>query len=312
VLCGEQVSEPSLASRTGLLDQSTGRAWDDALAVLGAPAGFLPPAVPAGTAAGRIRGCAAVPELDGAVVTVAGHDHPVAAVGAGAVGAEDLFNSCGTAEVLLRSVPRRLTDTERATLVAAGFEAGSHVLEGSAALIGGMRSGLVMRRVLNVLGAGDPAGRDALDARWRPGPAAPGSVVVTGGSVDDDEVTLRLGDAAGPDQAWAATLEHLSGRAAGLLAAVGAVVGEHRAAVAAGGWTRMRSVRETKLRTIPRLGFSAIEQPGARGAALFAACAAEPGATVAGTARRFARTVDDPEPVAAPTAGTTPKEELRP
>jgi hypothetical protein len=136
--------------------------------------------------------------------------------------------------------------------------------------------------------------------------------VVSGGAIDDDEVTLRLGDAAGPDLAWAATLEHVSGRAVDLLAAVGAVVGEHRAAVAAGGWTRMRSVRETKLRTIPRLGFSAIEQPGARGAALFAACAAEPGATVAETARRFARTVDDPGPVAAPPAGTTPKEEPRP
>jgi sugar (pentulose or hexulose) kinase len=299
-LCGEQAGEPSLASRTGLLDQGSGRPWPDALAVVVAPAGLLPDLVPAGTPVGRIPGCAAVPELDGAVVTVAGHDHPVAAVGAGAVGPEDLFDSCGTAEVLLRSVPRTLTDDERAALVGLGVDAGSHVLAGSSALIGGMRSGLVMRRVLALLGADDPAGRDELDRRWHGVPAGGGAVTVSGGAIGDDDVVLRLRDGVDPDALWAATLDHLATRSADLLAAIGSVAGDHRAAVAAGGWTRMRSVREVKRRTIPRLTFCAVEQPGARGAALFAACAAEPGATVADVARRFAATMGDPPPTPAP------------
>ena len=43
----------------------------------------------------------------GAVLTVAGHDHPVAAIGAGAVEADELFDSSGTADVLARCIPGR-------------------------------------------------------------------------------------------------------------------------------------------------------------------------------------------------------------
>ncbi len=70
--------------------------------------------------------------------------------------------------MLLRSVPRILTDDERATLVGLGIDAGRHVLPGHGVLIGGMRSGLVMRRVLALVGADEPARRDELDRRWRP------------------------------------------------------------------------------------------------------------------------------------------------
>jgi sugar (pentulose or hexulose) kinase len=41
-LTGELVSEPSLASRTGLLDQATGRPWPEALDRIGAKETFLP------------------------------------------------------------------------------------------------------------------------------------------------------------------------------------------------------------------------------------------------------------------------------
>jgi hypothetical protein len=113
-------------------------------------------------------------------------------------------------------------------------------------------------------------------------------------------VVLRLRDGVGPDVLWAATLDHLATRSTDLLAAFASVAGDHRAAIAAGGWTRMRSVRTVKARTIPRLGFCQIEQPGARGAALFAACAAEPGATVADVARRFADSMSNPPTTTAP------------
>ena len=47
------------------------------------------------------------------MLTVAGHDHPVAAIGVGAAGADELFNSSGTADVLARSIPGTLAEAER-------------------------------------------------------------------------------------------------------------------------------------------------------------------------------------------------------
>jgi sugar (pentulose or hexulose) kinase len=295
-LCGEQISEPSLASRTGLFDQATGEPWGEALAALGVAGGFLPDTVPAGRAAGRITHCSTAPELDGAVVTVAGHDHPVAAVGAGAVGPEDLFDSCGTAEVLLRVVPRVLDDAERSTLVGLGIDAGRHVVPGQTVLMGGMRSGLVMRRVLSLLGADDPTRRDELDRRWVPAPVGRDSLSIVGAAIHDNDVRISLRDGATPDIAWAATLMHLAEQTTALLAGITSVVGEHRDAVAAGGWTRMRSVRESKIRSIPRLTFCRVEQPGARGAALFAACAALGEGRIDERARHFAATAELPIP----------------
>ena len=46
-LGGDPVREPSLASRTGLIDQGTGEAWPEALAAAGLPAGILPDERPA-------------------------------------------------------------------------------------------------------------------------------------------------------------------------------------------------------------------------------------------------------------------------
>lgn len=291
-LCGEQVSEPSLASRTALIDQNTGAPWDRALDLLGVTTAFLPATVPAGQPAGQIGKCSAAPELEGALVTVAGHDHPVAAVGAGATGPEDLFDSCGTAEVLLRAVPRVLNDNERSKLSALGIAAGRHVVPGQTALFGGTRSGLVMRRMLSLIGAGDPVRRDELDKRWVADPAGHDSFSIAGVGIDDDDVTIRLRDGATPDIAWAATLSHLGRQTVALLDGITAVVGEHRSAIAAGGWIRMRSVRESKLRDIPRLTFCRVEQPGTRGAALLGACAALGEASIDERARQFAVTAD--------------------
>jgi hypothetical protein len=121
-------------------------------------------------------------------------------------------------------------------------------------------------------------------------------VRVTGASVDDSDVTLRLSADATPDAVWCATLEHVAAQASRLLTGVTGVVGEHRSAVAAGGWTRLRSVRETKARRIPRLTFCPVDQPGTRGAALLAACALGEG-RLDELAREFALTADSrPEP----------------
>jgi sugar (pentulose or hexulose) kinase len=280
-LTGSRVTEASLASRTGLLDQATGTTWQPALERLGSTEALIPPLVQAGRPCGVVN---TVEELRGAVVTVTGHDHPVAAVGAGAVGPDQLFNSSGTADVVLRSVPRILTDDERERLVADGVEAGRHVLAGRSALIGGVRGGLVLRRILALLGRDDPELRDGLDRQWRSDAAAGGgggALTVRGAHGDDNDVTITIKDGASPDAAWAAALQHVGAETAALLAAISSVVGEHRSAIAAGGWTRMRSVRAVKSSVIPDLTFSAIEEPGALGAAFFASWA------VAGTPGEF-------------------------
>jgi sugar (pentulose or hexulose) kinase len=269
-LGGERATEPSLAARTGLVDQTTGRGWSPALDRLGVGPAFLPPVRAAGHELGRVTHPDAPPRLRGARITVAGHDHPVAAVGSGATAPDTLFNSAGTADVLLRSVPRSLSVEQRAELVAGGHSAGAHVLPGHTALIGSVRAGLVLGRVLELLGRTDAAGRSQLDRRWR-ADAPPTGVVVEGAEQSATEVTVRITDGAGPDALWAAALAHVSAVTAALLGTAQRIVGEHRDALAGGGWVRWESVRASKARTIPRLRFTELDQPGAYGAALFAA-----------------------------------------
>lgn len=272
-LGAERSAEPSLASRTGLLDQATGTPWPAALEALGAGPDLLPPLLPAGTDLGRARGD--LPRgLAGATVVVAGHDHPAASFGAGAWGPEDLFDSCGTAESVLRVVSRPLAGEQRAALVASGLTAGSHVLEDRQVVAGPTRGGIVLRRVLAMLGAADGAARDALDAAWVAGAGGAG-VTVSGAAMTDDEVVVRVvGDDITPADVWAAALVHVGDTVGALVDAVDAQVGPRRAVVAAGGWTRMASVRGQKVLTLPDVTFSPRRQAGALGAATFAAWAA--------------------------------------
>ena len=152
-LGGDPVREPSLASRTGLIDQGTGEVWPEALAVAGLPAGILPAERPGGSRAGYLTHDGVVSAAAGAVLTVAGHDHPVAAIGVGAAGPDELFNSTGTADVLARSIPGTLAEAERQSVVGAGWSIGRHVLPDTSLLLAGVSGGLLLRRVLAALGA---------------------------------------------------------------------------------------------------------------------------------------------------------------
>jgi sugar (pentulose or hexulose) kinase len=84
---------------------------------------------------------------------------------------------------------------------------------------------------------------------------------------------------------WAAALRHVSATAATLADTIDAEVGPRRRVVVAGGWTRMSSVREAKALAMTDVSFSSRRQPGAFGAAIFAAWAAAGGP---GTAVDFA------------------------
>lgn len=276
-LGGDLVREPSLASRTGLIDQSTGQVWSDGVTAAGLPTTLLPPATPAGESVGMLDDPSLPAAAQGAALTVAGHDHPVAAIGAGAVGPDELFNSTGTADVVARSLPGLLDDTQRERLVRVGLSAGAHVLPGTTLLLGGVRGGLLLRRVLETLGVATPSERERLDAAALEVTDLPAGLYISGAGPTGDDVVLRVRDDASPAAVWAAATRYTADETRTLLSAIEEIVGPHRRAVACGGWTRMRSVRRAKRSAIDHLTFSPLREPGVVGAALLAQQAAGSG-----------------------------------
>ena len=272
-LGGDPVREPSLASRTGLIDQGTGEAWPDALAVAGLPARILPGERPAGAPAGFLRHEGVVSGAAGAVLTVAGHDHPVAAIGVGAVKADELFNSSGTADVLARSIPGTLDETQRQCVVSAGWSIGRHVLPDTSLLLAGVSGGLLLRRVLAALGAESGQARAELDQASLSVGELPAGLSVSGDGRTQDDVLIRIQDAASPATVWTAAVRYTAAQTRLLLDDIEKIVGPHRRAVAAGGWTQMASVRVAKAAVIESMSFSPVVQPGVTGAALLAAFA---------------------------------------
>ena len=272
-LTGSLFTEPSLASRTGLLDQGSIAAWPTTLEMIGTDATFLPESRSAGVSFGRVH--AEAPEiLRNAHVSVAGHDHLVGSVGAGAIGGDDLYDSCGTADVILRTLPRTLTNEERASLVASGLSAGRHVLPDSTAILGATRSGLVLGRVLSMLGAHSRDDRARVSQAWTPEWASNGTVVVSEPGNWTNEVTVQLRDDTRPEDVWCAAMDYVLTETRALMVPITAIAGNYTTAVAAGGWAHVPGVARGKAHIFPGLRISEHQQPGARGACLFAAEAA--------------------------------------
>ena len=266
-LGGRQVSELSLSSRTGLLDLEPAAPYDDALAWAGLPDDLMAEVVVAGADCGRSDG-AALPGTDGAVLTVAGHDHLVAGVGVGVIAPGDVLDSCGTAEALVRvAAPQDAAARRRSAQ--AGVTVGWHVTEGRQALLAGVWSGLALREVLDLLGAD----RDELSAgalAIAPGEAPALDLDLELHSLDRPPV--RLPDAA-PPVVWRAAIDTVAREVQELIAHIDEVAGPHTKVVVTGGWARDAAVFDAKR----RLG--AIEAPpvveaGCRGAALLSGVAA--------------------------------------
>ncbi len=166
-LGSDAVIEMSLAGRTGWLDVAKRDWWDDALAWSGAGRGLMPPLVQAGAPVGTVTSEAVSPLLRGALLTLAGHDHQAAALGARAVAPGYELDSSGTAEALVRmvhSVPGR---ADMARLAAGGITTDPSIQPGHWSLLGGTEGGLAQHRVLDLLGVGDDglAGLDAAAER---------------------------------------------------------------------------------------------------------------------------------------------------
>jgi sugar (pentulose or hexulose) kinase len=270
-LGGDEVAELSLASRTGMLDVHAARWWDEALAWGGAPPGLMPEPAPAGTPAGRVAP-GTLPGAEGAVLTVAGHDHLSAAVGAGAAGEGDVLDSCGTAEAFVQAVAP-LPEARVAEAVAREVSVGWHVVPGLQALLASVRTGAVLARVLALLGV-DPAAREPIEAAALAAPPGAGGVTLEG--LREEHLTLRgIGREPSPGLAYRAALEATAAAGAELLARMADLAGPPRRLVATGGWVEGAAAREVKRRHLGPFEHDRAVFTGARGAALTAARAAE-------------------------------------
>lgn len=270
---GTKATEPSLSSRTALYNQSTLSLWKTAQKILGISDSFIPQERFAGDSWGSISSKDFQAELQGAVVTVAGHDHGVGAAGSGATGSDQLFNSAGTADVVFRSVPKTLSDEQRFALTEFGVSAGRHSLQGVTSLIGGSRGGLVLRRALDLLGARCGAKLEEIDGNWSADRTFQDVIDMTQLKSISNDIQITLTGDAGPDELWAAALEYMVGENRKMLKGIDSVVGTHKTALSAGGWIKLRSVREMKSSVIHDLSFSHIDEAGALGAAYMASWA---------------------------------------
>jgi len=268
-LGGEQGAELSLASRTGWLHLHQRGWWDEPLAWSGAPAGLLPEPAPAGTALGRAG--AELPAARGAVLAVGGHDHLSAAVGAGAVGEGDVLDSWGTAEAFIRTV----APLDRAQVIQAvedGIGVGWHAVPDRQNLLGAMRSGAALGRVLALLGV-SREGRDELERAALECDPQAGGIELQG--LNDYRVALvNIGADPSPALVWRAALESAGRGASDILDRMARIAGPHRRLVMAGGWSEGVAARAVKEAHVGPFERSQAVFMGARGAALTAGRAA--------------------------------------
>ncbi len=251
-LGGHEATEQSLASRTGWLRLAERDWWDDTLQWSGANRSLMPEIVTAGTSLGQVSDDVGLPRLTGAVLTVAGHDHQAAAIGAGADGPGDELDSCGSAEALVRTISPGLPGDVVAQLADAGITTGWHAVADHWCLLGATQGGLDLHRVLARLGT-DIADLPALDAE----------AVAVAPQPNDSRAHV-----------WRAALEHVTEQAAEIHDAMTAVSGTHHRLVVTGGWSRSAGLLEVKRRRFGDFVLSGVDEAGARGAALLAARAA--------------------------------------
>lgn len=279
-LGGRRVAERSLLGRTGFFDVHTGGWWGPGLDLLGVDGSLVPDAVAAGEPVGTVRADHPVVPLRGAVLTMAGHDHAVAAAATGCGTPGSALDSFGTAEAWLAASDHVPEPAVVGRLSHEGISVYPHVVRGSTALIGGTRTGLVLKRVQRILGATEDPARSELDAAallLAPGDSA--DVRVTGFGMEDREVVVHLGsDHHTPAHVWRAALDGGTARGRAVLATLERAGVPVERIVVAGGWARMRSVVAARGDLAPLVEVGDVEQPGTWGAARFGAWAATGGA----------------------------------
>lgn len=274
-LGGAEAAEYSLASRTGLLDQDTGTPWIEMLEYLGVGHDFLPPLIDAGADLGAADVAWLPGSFHGARLTVAGHDHLVSAVSSGAFPSDRYHVSMGTAEVLLRSLPAPLPFEARERLAEHLINCVRHVVPGEWVLVAGVKTGLLMRRALQLFGISDKEGRDRLDDAVMQMPlegALPdGGIAVSGARNDDGVLSLLIrADGAGPAEIFNAVLRHGNNEIQLLIDAMDRELPPAQSALLTGGWAGMRGVFRARSAVLKSVEVSERSQDTAYGASVFA------------------------------------------
>ncbi|HAN71729.1 MAG TPA: hypothetical protein DCQ36_09110 [Actinobacteria bacterium] len=263
-LGGDEVSEASLASRTGMLDIAERQPWPVAVELVG---DLLPSQrVWAGDPAGQVQGESIPESLRGATLAVAGLDHQAAVLISGASRDGALFDSMGTAEALIRTIAQPLSRDDIEWLTDRDIDVDWSVRPDHQILLAGRLTGLTLERIAAMLGADDRAARTALGEAA----AALERTVDSPRLVDvsNDGVTLgRITDGVSPAATWRAVVEDLTAMAGEALEQMAHVVGEPDSAVLGGGWTRNPMVARAKREQLGSPTFVDISEPGALGAA---------------------------------------------
>lgn len=294
VLGGAAIAERSLAARTGLIDVRTGD-WSPALlGWAGLDASTTPDLLPAG----EVCGIASIPApCAGAALTVAGHDHVVAALGAGAYGDANVFDSLGTGEALIAQLDRNPDGVDLPMVdrfKAAGFNVGLGLEEQDLIALAGLGTGNRFNLLLTSLSEcgfsreevmSAEGGRcsdtqratqqlpshvaDLLEtlfgARWQDLRTAGAATSVIRDAILDLPSARAL---------WWAAVSRASRNARSSLDALAELLPGATLRVAAGGWLNNAGIRAVRQRVLGPFDVPAVSQCGTRGAALLAGLAA--------------------------------------
>ncbi|TGO05123.1 FGGY family carbohydrate kinase [Serinibacter arcticus] len=271
-LTGEVWQEAGLATTSGVYDLLERRYLSDAWVAAGLGHVTLAPVRPPGFGAPADGELARSLGLSpGARVVIAGHDHPVAAVGSG-VRVGEVFDSMGTGEAIIAALPTDPPLT-RAQLVAHLDRDTDLTFElwpstgAPLAVWERMRPGLAMRTFLD----GADLDRQALDDGAGPPSATPDLTAADLGALQEGRSAVGPRDA----HAWGDLMDAyvlLANEGEALARAVSGAAG---ATVLTGGGLRSRRWREAKLALGPRaIEVSTVPEAATRG------CAAVAGASI--------------------------------
>jgi xylulokinase len=272
-LTGEQVSEPSLACRTGAFDVSARSYLEDVIRLIGAPEDIFPPVRLAGEPHGRVTGAGKgwLGLTVGIPVTVAGHDHMVGAVGVG-LSDDDLLDSIGTAETLVRYARDDLDFLQAAALTA---DVSIDPARGALAVMAGdLRPGRIVESARRMLG---DASFEELDSVALSADSAIGEIQAAEGAVLLEQLRSQAGagvSSASAQVRWRGLIEAMTSYMWNCALGIEPLAGPPARIVLIGGGAKSDAWASAKRRIsgLP-VARSRVEAT-AFGAALFAGCAA--------------------------------------
>ncbi|WP_035872854.1 FGGY family carbohydrate kinase [Cucumibacter marinus] len=256
-LTGCPRAEYSLACQSGLVDVLDAE-WSPLLADwTGYGRTVLPAIGPSTEQVGR----AASVGFDQTAVFIAGHDHAVACAGVGALDPDVMFDSCGTAETLVRSIPAGVSRDDLASMVEQGLMVGRHVLDSHLAVTASQGTTRALMRVA------DAAGIDFRSLSDHQCPSTP-EVELPNPLVSDVTGEVLQGDL---KQIWCAANGAVADSALEMAQRLERACGPARCTVMAGGWRTHRPFTDARRQRMPGFEIYLGPEAGPFGAALGAA-----------------------------------------